>query len=441
MAKIRIIALILLLIGAGIGYFVYASEVNPEARFPFHLGLDLSGGTLLTYRADVSDVTSRDVNDAMDSLRDVIERRVNLFGVSEPVVQVEESSGLAGEQEQRLIVELPGVTDVDEAVRQLGKTPLLEFKLFTGNSTTQVVTASTSLDELYTVTGLTGRFLDGASLQFGQGGAQLINEPVVVLQFDDEGRDLFAKITRENVGEILAIFLDGVPITQPVIQSEIPNGTAIITGTFSPEEARELVRNLNFGALPVPIELISTQTIGATLGGETLQAGVIAGVWGLVLVALFMVLWYRLPGLISVISLALYVVAMLALFKLIPVTLTAAGIAGFILSIGMAVDANILIFERLKEELARGADLETGIREGFKRAWLAIRDGNLTTIFTAVILFYTTTSLVKGFALTLGIGVLLSMITAISITRTFVLALVPKDTGKSTHFLFGSGLH
>jgi len=336
-----------------------------------------------------------DVDNAMQSLRDVIERRVNIFGVSEPLVQVEQG-GLSAQAggEQRLIVELPGVTDVDEAVKQLGETPLLEFKLLTGDLSTidvsdQQALADLDINNFYTDTGLTGRFLKNARLQFGQGGQQgLSSDPVVTLEFDSTGADLFEKITTEHVGEVLAVFLDGVPITQPVIQGPIIGGQAVITGDFTPEEARELARNLNFGALPVPIELIGTQTIGAALGKNILDRGLYAGAWGLGLVALFMIFWYRLPGLVSVVSLGIYMAAMLALFKLIPVTLTAAGIAGFILSLGMAVDANVLIFERLKEELTAGLDLNEAIKNGFSRAWLSIRDGNVTSIFTAIILFY-----------------------------------------------------
>lgn len=439
----RVIATLLLVFGILVGLFVYSSETNPESRFPFRLGLDLSGGTLLTYKADTSALAPEEVEESMASLRDVIERRVNIFGVSEPLVQTERSSSFTGIEEERLIVELPGVTDVEEAVRQLGETPVLDFRLLDRTALAALENAGTttlsgSLDELYIPTGLTGRFLERASLQFSQGGghsAGLATSPVIALDFTSEGSDLFAEITRENVGEILAIFLDGTPISEPVIQTEIPDGTAVITGNFTPEEARDLVRDLNFGALPVPIELISTQTVGGALGAEVLGGGVKAGIWGLVLVSLFLILWYRLPGVLAAVSLLIYGVVMLALFKLIPVTLTAAGIAGFILSVGMAVDANILIFERLKEELRAGKDLENAIREGFMRAWASIRDGNLSTLITAVILFWFGTSVVEGFALTLGIGVLVSMLTAISVTRTFLIAVAPKK--KSV--LFGSG--
>ncbi|TSC61082.1 MAG: protein translocase subunit secF/protein translocase subunit secD [Parcubacteria group bacterium Greene0416_14] len=238
----------------------------------------------------------------------------------------------------------------------------------------------------------------------------------------------------------IKIFLDGEPISTPVIRDEIESGTAVISGGFTPVEARELARDLNFGALPVPIELIATQTIDASLGRVALKDGILAGMWGLALVALFLVFWYRLPGFLAAFSLALYAIVMLVLFKLIPVTITAAGIAGFVLSIGMAVDANILIFERMKEERKKGVSLDEAIGAGFDRAWFSIRDANISSTITAIILFWFGTPMVKGFALTLGIGVFVSMLTAISISRTFLFAIRPKGNGKIAHFLFGSGL-
>lgn len=431
--KVRIIATLIFITGIAIGFFVFDTG-------RFHLGLDLSGGTLLTYRADTSELGGGEIDEAMSALRDVIERRVNLFGVSEPLVQVEESSGLVGAEEQRLIVELPGVTDVDAAVRQLGQTPLLEFKLYQGDGMPPDAAAYASLppeiqSALYASTGLTGRFLEESQIQFGQG-QSLVQAPVVVLSFDNEGADLFEEITSTNIGEVLAIFLDDVPISQPVIQGAIPGGQAVITGDFQAEEARELVRNLNFGALPVPIELIGTQSVGAAFGQDVLVGAVRAALWGFVFVALFMLLWYRAPGAVAVLALALYAVVVLGLFKLIPVTLTAAGIAGFILSVGMAVDANVLIFERFKEERRSGRDLATAIREGFSRAWPSIRDGNLSTLITAAILFWFGTSIVQGFALTLGVGVLISMVTAITATRLLLLAVA----AEKSRWLFRVGL-
>jgi preprotein translocase subunit SecD len=465
MLKSRLIALFILAASVGLAYFLYTSEVNEEARFPFKYGLDLQGGTHLVYTADVSNIEQREIARSMDALRDLIERRVNLFGVAEPLVQVERG-GLLG-VEERLIVELPGVTDVDEAVALIGRTPELDFRLLRDDAPGQEVeldvrdmveglaldeeTEGTTgegldleteleltMDDFFVRTGLTGRFVQRATLEFDN----VTSEPKVVLTFNQEGRELFAEITRENVGEMLAIFLDGVPISTPVIREEIRDGSAVISGGFTPQEARDLVRDLNFGALPVPIALASTQSVGATLGEEVLDAGVMAGITGLILVALFLILWYRLPGLIAIVALATYIIIMLSIFKLIPVTLTAAGIAGFILSIGMAVDANILVFERLKEELKSGKRLTESIADGFSRAWPSIRDGNISSIITAIILFWFGTSMVQGFALVFGIGVLVSMLSALTITRTLLLAVTVDTVGRegASGYLFGSGL-
>lgn len=423
----RISAIIVLLIGLGLGWFVATSNTE-NARFPFRLGLDLAGGTHLVYQADTSTVPEGEVRDAMSSLREVVERRTNLFGVSEPVVQTEETfSG-----EHRLVVELPGVTDLDEAVRVIGETPLLEFR---------IQTIGDDGVAMYAETGLSGAQVSRAQLQFGQSSsASPTSEPLVLLYFNSEGSNLFETITRENVGEVLGIFLDGTPISLPVINEPIPGGTATISGNFTPEEARDLVRNLNFGALPLPIELISSSAIGPSLGAETLNAGVIAGLIGFALVALFMVVWYRVPGLISVVALSMYALIVLSLFKLIPVTLTAAGIAAFILSVGMAVDANVLIFERLKEELTAGKSLDEAIREGFSRAWPSIRDSNLSSLISAFVLFWFGTTLIKGFALVFMIGVLSSMISAITISRTLLIALSFDWARSRAKFLFGSGI-
>jgi protein-export membrane protein SecD len=431
MTMTRFIAVALLLLGGAVGYFIYWSQVPPHP-FAYKFGLDLAGGTHLVYHADTSKVESGDVAGAMTSLRDVIERRVNVFGVSEPLVQVEQG-GVGSEGDQRLIVELPGVTDLGDAVKAIGQTPTLDFRLAREVGTTTV----------FEQTNLTGQYLANAQLQFGSGGVGSIsNQPVIILNFTTEGAARFKKITGDNVGKVLGIFLDGQPISVPVIQEVIPNGQATITGNFTPDAARELVRNLNFGALPVPITLISSQSVGASLGSKALDASVMAGLWGLLLVAIFLVLWYRVPGIIAVVALMMYTALSLAVFKLIPVTLTVAGLAGFILSIGMAVDANILIFERTKEELKSGKGVHDAIVEGFKRAWTSIRDSNSSSIITGIILFWMGgTALIKGFALVFVIGVLISMFTAITVTRTFLLALgVGSAKSKLAHFFFGSGL-
>lgn len=438
--KHRIIALFILLASAGIGFFVYSPE-QPNAKFPFKLGLDLAGGSHLVYRADTTNVTGADVKSSMDALRDVIERRVNLFGVAEPIVQVEEGGVIGTSREERLIVELPGVSDVAKAIELIGKTPLLEFRLVKTSAANLSADelAKKTVNEVFEPPELTGRYLKRADLTFSQQG---LGEPEVSIEFNSEGAALFEKITGQNVGRPLAIFLDGVPISTPVIREAISGGRAQISGNFTPKEAKLLVRDLNYGALPVPIELVSTQTIGPSLGEAALKASVKAGIIAYIVIVLFLLFWYRLPGLVATLALAVYVALNLSLFKLIPVTLTAAGIAGFILSIGMAVDANILIFERMKEELKRGKALPDAMKDGFGRAWLSIRDSNISSIITAAILFYfAATSVVKGFALVFGIGVITSMLTAITVSRTLLKAVGPKGESRFVKALFGSGVN
>lgn len=432
MWKYRIGALVILVLGGLLAWYVYSSEVSGTKEF--RLGLDLSGGTQLIYKADTTAIAG-DIEESMDALRETIERRVNLFGVAEPIVQREKGSSVAGEGEERLIIELPGVTDANEAIRQIGETPVLEFRMLKEDAPQS---ASTTINEQFGPAILTGRHISRAELQFGQAGG-FTNEAAVVIHFNTEGRDIFAQTTRDNVGKVFGIFLDGTPISTPVINEAIPDGTAVISGSFTPDEARELVRNLNFGALPVPIELVSTQTVSGTLGGEAVRDGVMAGLIGFATVALFMILWYRVPGFLSVLALSVYVIISLAIFKLIPVTLTAAGIAAFILSIGMAVDANVLIFARMREEMEKGKIPEEAIRDGFARAWLSIRDSNISSIITAIILFWFGTSIIQGFALVFGLGVIISMFTAITVSRTFLLAIAPKSAGRMTRLLFGSG--
>ena len=434
----RLIAFLILLVGTGIGWYVYSSGYSGSR--PFKLGLDLSGGTQLVYRANLSAIGQTDVGDSMASLRDTIERRVNLFGVSEPIVQTQHAGTLAGRPEERLIVELPGVTDTQKAIDLIGQTPVLEFRLLKEDAILSDISTST-VNKYFESAAITGKDLKSAQIQFNQAIGGVPNEPVVLLTFNADGTRIFANLTKENVGRYFGMFLDGSPISIPSINESIPDGKAVISGNFTPEGAKELARNLNYGALPVPIELISTQTVAGTLGEEAVRDGVMAGVWGVIAVIFFMMFWYRLPGLLAAIALLVYIVAVLLLFKLIPVTLTAAGIAAFILSIGMAVDANILIFERTREELEAGKNTREAITDGFARAWPSIRDSNISSIITAVILFWFGTSLIKGFALVFGIGVLVSMLTAISVSRTFLMALGIEAKTGLVRFLFGSGTH
>lgn len=428
------ISLVLIIAFASLGFFVVRGE-GFKGRFPYNFGLDLIGGTELIYRADTSNIEN--IPDAMESLKEVIERRVNIFGVSEPLVQTETAGLVTGNRDERLIVELPGVTDIGQAIKLIGETPVLEFLLARDNAQEILkVNPEAPISEVFEQTGLSGRYLSRARVEFDPTtGAALVG-----LDFDKEGGELFAKITREHKGKVLAIVLDGAIISAPVIVDEILDGSAQITGSFTPEEAKELVRNLNYGALPVPIELASSQTIGATLGERALEDGLRAGLIGFALLALFMMLWYRLPGVVASVALISYAILSLAIFKLIPVTLTAAGLAGFILSVGMAVDANVLIFERTKEELKKGKSIYDALHEGFARAWLSIRDSNISSIITAFILFWLGTSAVKGFALTLGIGVLVSMFTAITVSRTFLLAITLGEITPLKKFLFSNGM-
>lgn len=412
----------LIVVSLALAVFVYPQGANSLFKYfgtsisvpdvPFRLGLDLLGGTHLVYEADLSQIGDLQASDAMQGVRDVVERRVNLFGVSEPLVQVSGNN--------RLIVELAGISDVNQAIQLIGETPFLEFREET-DQTREILEAQSKGERLgeepFTATGLNGRHLKRAQIVFDpQTGV-----PQVSLQLTDEGAKLFAEITKRNIGKFVAIYLDGVPISIPVVESEIPDGQAVISGKFTPQEAKLLATRLNSGALPVPIKLISQQTVGASLGKESLEKSLTAGLYGLLAVALFMMLFYRLPGVVSVFALGVYVLLVLSIYKIIPVTLTLAGIAGFILSLGMAVDANVLIFARMREELKAGKTLTQSMEEGFKRAWLSVRDSHVTTLIGALVLYIFTTSIVKGFALTLGVGVLVSLFTATIVTRKILL--------------------
>lgn len=645
------ISIIILIIGLGVslydypqGYNNFIDSVNEKLdlafpkmpEIPFHLGLDLQGGSQLIYQADVSHIDSSEHDDSIEAVRDIIERRVNAFGVVEPVVQTTKSG-----ENYRVLIELAGIKDINQAIEMIGETPLLEFKEeappkteLTEEEKQEIedynkdaekraedilaevdnyipnfdrlvkdknedpltmgkdgdlgyIQEQTSYNELYKAaqkygtnrlipevvenpegynivkvgdtqdkkevkashilicfegtsrcdsgltkeeaqekinelkakatpynfgglavenstdptaknndgdlgwftyetmvpafsevafnqlskgeisdvietdfgfhiiyktderskltyqvnrilvkkkteqeylsgeqdfkdTGLTGEHLKKARLEFDP----QTNEPTVGIDFNDEGKELFKEITQRNVGKRVAIYLDGYPISAPTVNEPILDGSAVISGKFKLDEAKELVRNLNAGALPVPINLISQQTVGASLGHESVNKSMEAALIGLLLVALFMIIIYRLPGFMSVLALIFYGIILLGLFKLIPVVLTLSGIAGFVLSLGMAVDANVLIFERFKEEAREGKPLPVALEEGFKRAWPSIRDGNLSTLITCFILAWLGTSFVKGFAITLGVGVVVSMFSAIIVTRVFVKAIL-----------------
>ncbi len=518
---------------------------NFFAKFQPRLGLDLQGGAHLVYEADLSGIDIKDRSSSLNGVRDVIEKRVNTFGVAEPVVQISGTN--------RIIIELAGVFDIKEAITKIGETPLLEFKE-SGSSTlseeekkkiiennaqqekkAEEVLARIKKGEDFAslakefsddpgskdkggvidfskreelapeyATAIFDQLKDGqvsdklVKTQFGYhiikrlaeetidspnnsatststaslkkvksqhilfrtqplsghfewkntklSGKQLKKSDVLFdnttgnvqigLEFDSEGKKMFSEITARNVGKPVGIFLDGDPITIPTVNEEIRDGRAVISGNFSLADAKKLSQRLNAGALPVPVHLISQQTVGATLGKTSLQKSLFAGLIGLIILALFMIVYYRLPGLLAVIALSIYAVVSLAIFELIPVTLTLSGIAGFILSIGMAVDANVLIFERFKEEIRDGKILSVAIEEGFQRAWSSIRDSNVSSLITCFILYAFGASMVKGFALTLGIGIFVSMFSAVVTTRNFLRIITSSKMEKYT-WLFG----
>lgn len=514
----------------------FSLNISEIISKPFHLGLDLQGGTHLIYEADVAKVADSDDERslALDGARDVIERRVNAFGIAEPIVQTNRSGG-----NWRIVVELAGVKNVNQAVAMIGETPILEFKeentepprdlteeeqkemdefnqialeksediirkidngddfaelakefsedpgsgqnggelgfakrgmmvaefekaifedLQDGEITKEpiktifgyhiiqkqetrggiqpdetdntevrsshiLIRTKSEIDyvpptEQWVNTGLSGQQLEKSMVEFDS----TTNEPRVSLAFDSEGKKLFAEITERNVGKKVAIFLDGMPISVPTVNEPISDGKAVITGSFDINEAKQLSQRLNAGALPVPITLISQNTVGASLGKLSLEKSLKAGIVGLLAIILFMIIVYRFKGLAAVISLIIYGVVIAALFKFLTITLTLAGLAGLVLSIGMAVDANVLIFERIKEEKRNGKRGLQLIEDGLRRAWPSIRDGNISTLLTCLILIWFSTSMVKGFAITLGIGILISMFCAVVITKLLLKA-------------------
>lgn len=492
-----------------------------------NLGLDLQGGIHLEYKADMSNVDNAKKADALQGAQDVIERRINAFGVGEPLIQTSHYG-----TDDYIIVELPGIKDIEEAKKKIQDTPFLEFKeeaseqdltetnkmfddvnaktkvqaedilkqtlnggnfeelakqysqdpgskdkggdlgfvkkgafvpefdkiLFDsnlkegqiypqlvesqfgwhiikyvesrGDGTEKEVhsahilfakqSAANYADLNYKSTGLSGQNLKSASVTFQNQG---LSEPQVSLKFDDEGTKLFADITKRNLEKTVAIYLDGQIISAPRVQSEITTGEAVITGSFTVDEAKQLAQRLNEGALPVKLTLDGQESIDSILGAESLQKSLFAGIVGLIAVIIFMIIYYRFLGVIASLALITYTAFMVSIIKLSAfspwqITLTLSGIAGIILSIGMAVDANILIFERTKEEIKKGRNISSAIEEGFRRAWTSIRDGNLSTIITSLILIFFGTGFIKGFAITLILGVLVSLFTAIVIVRT-----------------------
>lgn len=387
-----------------LGSFRFKRDLEPK------LGLDLQGGTHLVLSADMKDVPPENRDNALESAKNVIERRVNFFGVSEPLVQSAKVGG-----DFRVIVELAGVSDVNQAKDLIGQTAKLEFR----QMKEATPSAAPNLENTEP-TGLTGKALKSASAQYSGGGEDPSSQPVVAFKMTAEGTGKFADLTRKLEGKPLAIFLDDRIVTAPIVREPITGGEGIISGSFSIQEAKKLAIQLNAGALPVPVKIVEERTVGATLGSESVYRSIVAGIIGLITVGGFMMAFYGRFGAIALLALLIYTLLNVSLYKLIPVTLTLAGIAGFILSVGMAVDANILIFERVKEELRGGQRLAIALEVGFKRAWSSIRDSNVSSLITSGILYWQGSGLVKGFALTLAIGILTSMFTSIVVTRTFL---------------------
>ncbi|MCH8821127.1 protein translocase subunit SecD [Patescibacteria group bacterium] len=383
------------------------------------LGLDLQGGIDLTLRADVSELSVDERDEALISAKEIIERRVNSLGVAEPIVQTSKIG-----DEYRIIVQLPGVEDLEEAKNLVGQTAKLEFREFEKEedaiSFTTTFQPAPNLENTI-ATGVDGTDLRKATVDFQQSGGQNQAEsgPVVNFQLKGESADKFSELTRRLIEKPLIVFLDEEPISAPTVQSEISD-SGIISG-LSADEAKRLAIQLNAGALPVKsIEIIQERFIEATLGQQSVNQSLIAGAIGLLIVGAFMVAFYGFWGVLASVALTIYSLIVFAIFKSVPVTLTLSGIAGFILSVGMAVDANILIFERMKEELRAGKTKVQAVEIGFSRAWNSIRDSNVSSLITSAILFWFGTGSVKGFALALGIGILVSMFTAIVITRNFL---------------------
>ncbi len=376
-------------------------------KFDLKLGLDLAGGSHLVFEADTSKIPAERRITAIQGVRDVIERRVNFFGIAEPSVVTSEF-----ERKDRIIVELPGVSDTKQAVYLIGKTAQLSFAEVKESSPSAVLMPAN----------LTGADLSSAEVVFDRN----TGKPSISIQFTKEGGEKFAAITKRNVGKQLPIILDNEIIQQPVVQEEILGGAAQITGNYTLEEAKQVAVQLNAGALPVPVSLVEERTVGATLGESSVKQSILAGLVGIVMVSLFMIASYRTLGLIAVVGLAIFATITLALYKIIPVTLTLPGIAGFMLSIGMAVDSNILIFERFKEEKLKRL-IPDALEVSFGRAWDSIRDANVATLVTAFILanpldwkFLNISGPVRGFAITLALGIIISLFTGIFVSRNLL---------------------
>ena len=383
---------------------VFAYYISPLAH-SIKQGLDLQGGTHVVLEA--IDTPEAPVNDdAVNRVVKIIERRVNELGLTEPIIQREGA--------RRIIVELPGVSDPEKAIEMLGKTAMLEFK-----------------DEA----GITA--LTGTDLKDAREGIDQSNRNVVNLEFSDEGAKKFADLTAKNIGKKIAVLLDNKVLTDPVVNEAISGGKAQITGSKTIEEAHNLAILMRSGSLPVKMENVETRTVGPTLGQDSKDKSEFAFMVGIGAIIIFMLGFYRLSGFIANVSLALYVLLLLVSLKMLNATLTLPGIAGIILSMGMAVDANVLIFERFKEEFRNGKTLRNAMDSGFSRAFATILDSNVTTVIAAVVLFFLGSGPIKGFAVTLGLGIVLSMFTAITVTQYLLKLLIGANLFKNSKF-FGA---
>ena len=367
-------------------------------------GLDLRGGASLTYQADTGKVPAGQVSNAMQGVRSIIEQRVNGLGVTEPEIRLISLSG-----KPAISVDLPGVTDVATAKQIIGSTAKLEFKDQAGT----VVLQGTNLAP----NGATAQPQQSAS------GVASASSWEVDVNLTPDGTKKFGDATTSNVGKQIGIYLDDQLISAPTVNSAITSGPAVITGNFTVTQAKQFAQQLNYGALPVPISLVQESSVGASLGADAIARSLIAGLIGILLLAIYLIAYYRVPGLLAVLAITVYATLNVALYKLIPVTLTLAGIAAFIISIGIAVDTNILTFERLKEELRMGKPVPVAVQQSFKRAWTSIRDSHIAGLISATIIFIFGSGSVRGFALVLIIGTLLSLFSAITVTRNWMLLL------------------
>jgi len=367
-----------------------------------HLGLDLQGGVQLLYKIDTSNLGDKSVTQAQIETRDLIERRVNDLGVSEPVVQSTRIGNDYG-----VLVQLPGISDINQAKELIGKTAQLKF--FEVGADNQLID-----------TGLTGADVKKAQPGTDSGQSGFSSGALIYLEFSPDGAKKFSDITKRNIGKPIVTKLDDQIINEATVQTQISDGKAQIEGLKSIKEAKDTAQLINEGALPAPISLVQENQVGASLGREAIEKSLMAGLIGLILVAAFMIIYYRGLGVAAVAALTIYTLIVISVFKLIPVTLTLAGIAGFIFSVGAAVDANILIFERFKEEKKKGIPMTQALENGFSRSWPSIRDSNIASLITAAILFYMSTGLVKGFAVTLAIGIFVSLFTSIIVTRNIL---------------------